>query len=58
MKYEETGCLLVVLAILEGAQGDALVIQHSGKAIAEAMPLLIAGAKRAARRMDPEESNK
>lgn len=40
--------------MLVGAQGNVPVIQQSAKAIAEAMPLLIAGAKRAAQKSEDE----
>ena len=40
--------------MLVGAQGNVPVIQHSAKAITEAMPLLIAGAKRAAQKSEDE----
>jgi hypothetical protein len=40
--------------MLVGAQGNVPVIQQSSKAIAEAMPLLIAGAKRAAQKNEDE----
>jgi hypothetical protein len=46
--------LIYPLAMLVGAQGNVPVIQSSAKAIAEAMPLLIAGAKRAAQKSDDD----
>jgi hypothetical protein len=46
--------LIYSLAMLVGAQGNVPVIQSSAKAIAEAMPLLIAGAKRAAQKSDDD----
>lgn len=40
--------------MLVGAQGNVPVIQQSSKAIAEAMPLLVAGAKRAAQKSEDD----
>ncbi len=42
--------------MLVGAQGNVPVIQQSSKLIADAVPLLVAGAKRAAQKNDDEQA--